>query len=137
MPDIEQHGYRASPLIDHIADKVAATLQSYGAERVPSTRYKDLVDLVAIVSLATVQAEAQRLAPESEAHRREVTLPKAFSAPDHGLWERGYAVEAGRTLLDTALTLDDALAVVMPLLNPLLDCTAAGAWDPKSSRWTT
>src|SRR5207302_4493015 len=25
MPDFEQHGYRAYPLVDHIADKVAAT----------------------------------------------------------------------------------------------------------------
>ena len=47
IPDIEQHGYRAYPLVDHIADKVAATLQTYGPGRVPSTRYKDLVDLVA------------------------------------------------------------------------------------------
>ncbi len=137
IPDIEQHGYRAYPLVDHIADKVAAMLQSYGAGRVPSTRYKDLVDLVAIVSQATVEAEAQRLAVQSEADRRGITLPKIFSAPDRELWEKGYAAEARRTLLDTALTLDDALAVVTPFLNPLLDGAAVGTWDPKSCRWTT
>src|SRR5579863_51369 len=49
MPDVEQHGYRAYPLADHIADKIAATIQLYGQAQAPSTRYRDLVDLVAIV----------------------------------------------------------------------------------------
>jgi hypothetical protein len=136
IPDIEQHGYRAYPLVDHIADNVAAILQSYGAARVPSTRYKDLVDLIAIVSQATVEAEAQRVALQSEADRRGITLPSTFSVPDRELWQKGYAAEARRSLLDTALTLDDALAIVTPFLNPLLDGTAAGVWDPQRGRWT-
>lgn len=135
IPDLEQHGYRAYPLVDHVADKVAATLQSYGASRVPSTRYKDLVDLVAIVSQATVEAEAQRVALHSEADRRGITLPTTFSVPDRGLWEKGYAAEAGRSLLDVASTLDDALATVSPFLDPLLDGSAAGTWDPESLQW--
>jgi hypothetical protein len=135
IPDIEQHGYRAYPLVDHIADKVAAILQTYGAGQVPSTRYKDLVDLVAIISQATLEAEAQRVALHSEADRRGITLPTTFSVPDRELWQKGYAAEARRSLLDTALTLDDALAVVTPFLNPLLDGTAAGTWDPDSRRW--
>jgi hypothetical protein len=40
MPDLEQHGYRAYPLVDHIADKVAATFERYGEARIPSTRYR-------------------------------------------------------------------------------------------------
>ncbi len=136
IPDIEQHGYRAYPLVDHIADKVAATLQSYGTGRVPSTRFKDLVDLVAIVSQATVEAEAQRAALDSEADRRGITLPGTFSVPDRELWQKGYAAEARRSLLDTTLTLNDALAVVTPFLNPLLDGSAAGTWDPESLLWT-
>lgn len=46
MPDLEQHGYRAYPLVDHIADKVVAIHQRYGASEAPSTRYKDLIDLL-------------------------------------------------------------------------------------------
>ena len=30
----------------------------------------------------------------------------------------------------------DALAFVAPFLNPLLDGTAAGVWDPQRGRWT-
>lgn len=133
--DIEQHGYRAYPLVDHIADKVAAILQSYGVGRVPSTRYKDLVDLVAIVSRATVEAEAQRFALHSEAERRGITLPTTFSVPDRELWATGYAAEAGRSLLDGALTLDAALGAVAPFLDPLLHGTAAGIWDPMDPGW--
>ena len=47
MPGIQQHGYRAYPLVDHIADKLAAMFERHGTLRAPSTRYKDLVDLVA------------------------------------------------------------------------------------------
>ena len=50
IPDVEQHGYRAYPLVDHIADKVAATFQRYGEMEQPSTRFRDLVDLVAMIS---------------------------------------------------------------------------------------
>jgi len=136
MPDVEQHGYVVYPLVDHIADKVAAILQTYGTKHVPSTRFKDLVDLVAIVSEATVKADQQYDALRSEANRRRIDLPATFSVPDRELWERGYAPEAGRSLLDTALTLDDALAIVTPFLDPLLDGTAAGAWNPRAGRWS-
>jgi hypothetical protein len=135
MPDLKQHGYRAYPLVDHVADKVAAILQPYGAAGVPSTRYKDLVDLVAIVTQASVGAEPQVAALQSEADRRRITLPATFTVPDRRLWERGYAAEAARSLLPAALGLDDALGVVKPFLDPLLDLNAAGTWNPKDSRW--
>jgi len=137
MPDVEQHGYRAYPLVDHVADKVAATFDRYGDTEAPSTRYKDLVDLVAIVTEASVDAKGQMAALASEAERRVVTLPQRFGAPARDLWERGYAAEAGRSLLPVARTLDGALAVVAPFFDALLDGTAAGKWDPKAGRWAT
>jgi len=135
MPDVEQHGYRAYPLVDHIADKVAAILQRYGEAEAPSTRYKDLVDLVAIVSQASVAAKPQIKAIRSEGARRGVMLPASFSVPDWRLWERGYAAEAARSLLLIAGTLAEALAVVGPFVDPLLDGSAVGRWDPKAGRW--
>lgn len=95
------------------------------------------VDLVAIVSQATVEAEAQRAALDSEADRRGITLPTKFSVPDRELWEKGYAAEARRSLLDAALALNEALAVVAPFLNPLLDGSAAGVWEPEQGLWTS
>lgn len=135
MPDVEQHGYRAYPLVDHVADKVAATFDRYGDSEAPSTRYKDLVDLVAIVTEASIEAEPQMAALASEAERRRIKLPRQFSVPAPDLWERGYAAEAGRSLLPVARTLDEALAIVSPFLDPLLDGTARGTWEPKEARW--
>ncbi len=137
MPDVEQHGYRVYPLVDHIADKVCAMLELHGSISAPSTRYKDLVDLVAIVLAASMDAEPQAAALRSEAERRGLRLPHNFGVPDPGLWERGYAAEAERSLLPIARTLHQALAVVSPFLDPLLDGSAAGTWDPQEARWTS
>ena len=103
--------------------------------RRPSTRFRDLVDLVAIVGGASVDANAQAAALQSEFERRGLMLPPSFDVPDRALWEPGYAAEARRSLLDTAQTLDDALAVVCAFLNPLLDATASGSWRPGTRRW--
>jgi hypothetical protein len=137
MPDLHQHGYRAYPLVDHVADKVVAMFELHGARRLPSTRYRDLVDLVAIAIGASVDAEAQLTALAAQGERRQIALPMRFDVPDRALWEPGYAAEAGRSLLPVAHTLDDALAVVAPFLDPLLDGSAAGRWDSARRRWTT
>lgn len=136
MPNVEQSGYRAYPLVDHIADKVVATFDRYGAAEAPSTRYKDLVDLVAIVTAASVEADAQSAALLSEAKQRAVELPQRFVVPDRELWERGYAAEAGRSLLSSAHTLEEALEIVGPFLDPLLDGSATGTWNPDVGQWS-
>jgi hypothetical protein len=135
MPDVDQGEYRAYPLVDHIADKIAATFQRYGVSHAPSTRYKDLVDLVVLVSHVSVGAGAQLVALVSETERRGITLPRRFEVPDRRLWERGYAAEARRSLLDTGKILDDALAIVTPFADRLLDGTARGSWDPDDRAW--
>lgn len=136
MPDVSQHGYRAYPLVDHVADKVVAMFELHGTRRLPSTRYKDLVDLVAIALGASVDAEAQLTALAAQAVRRGIALPARFDVPDRALWEPGYAAEAGRSLLAVAHTLDEAFAIVAPFLDPLLAGSAAGRWDGEHGRWT-
>ncbi|HEX6506096.1 MAG TPA: nucleotidyl transferase AbiEii/AbiGii toxin family protein, partial [Chloroflexota bacterium] len=137
MPNVEQHGYRAYPLVDHIADKLAAMFERYGTTNAPSIRYKDLVDLVAIVTQASVPAAEQFAALKSEAQRRGISLPGRFTVPERELWESGYAAEAQRSLLRSARTLDEALAIVTPFVDPLLDGGAGGVWDRASGRWST
>jgi hypothetical protein len=136
MPDVEQHGYRAYPLVDHNADKVAGILQRFGVLEQPSTRYRDLVDLVPMIAAATVDAGEQATALRSEEQRHGLTLPQAFDVPDRAAWERGYAAEAKKSLLTYATTLDEALAIVKPFVDPLLDERAEGTWDPERGRWT-
>ncbi len=135
MPDVSQRGYRAYPLVDHVADKVAATVQRYGTEQRPSTRFRDLVDLVAISQGASIDAQEQIRALTSEAERRGIVLPETFDVPDRALWESGYAAEAKRSLLATAHALDEALAVVRPFVDPVLVGTARGTWDHERGAW--
>ncbi len=136
LPELQQKGYRAYPLVDHVADKIAATFELHGRSRTPSTRYRDLVDLVAIARGASVNAEQQLRSLQSEAERRGVTLPQAFDVPDRALWEPGYRREAAESVLTDAHTLDEALAIVRPFVNPLLQGTADGRWDHKHEDWT-
>jgi hypothetical protein len=137
MSGIDQHGYRVYPLVEHVADKVVATFQRYGDQQRPSTRYKDLVDLVSIVAGASLDAEPQVTALGSEAQRRGVALPRRFDVPDRAPWESGYAAEAARSLLQVGRTLDEALVLTGPCLDPLLDGSAVGTWDPGTGRWLT
>ena len=134
---MEQHGYRAYPLVDHIADKIASMFQRYGRDEHPSTRYRDLVDLVSIIGGASVEAQAQTIALRSEERRRQITLPGRFDVPDRASWQTGYAREAERSLLPHARTLEQALATVRPFIDPLLDGSARGSWDHTSGWWTT
>jgi hypothetical protein len=136
IPEVEQRGYRAYPLVDHVADKVAATYERHGEMGNPSTRYRDLVDLVAIVGGATTQADAQGVALRSEFERRSLVLPDSFDVPDRTLWEEGYAAEVRRSILETAQTLDDALEIVRCYLNPILMGRSAGVWIPGERRWS-
>jgi hypothetical protein len=59
----------------------------------------------------------------------------AFDVPERSLWEPGYEAEAKRSLLEVALTLDDALGTVKPFLDPLLNGTARSVWDPAAAEW--
>jgi len=136
LPELEQTGYRAYPLVDHVADKIAATFDRYGSSQAPSTRYRDLVDLIAIARGAPVDADAQLRALNAQAERRGLTLPERFDVPDRALWEPGYAREAADSLLTDAQSLDEALAIVRPFADPLLDGTAHGRWDPEKQAWS-
>ena len=125
IPDVGQRGYRAYPLVDHIADKIASMFQRYGSDQHSSTRYRDLAS---IIGGATVEAHAQTIALRSEEQRRQITLPDRFDVPDRAFWEAGYAREAGRSLLSYAKTLEEALAAVRLFIDALRRELDAVSW---------
>jgi hypothetical protein len=131
--DRQRASWWVYPMVDHVADKVCAILERHGGY--PSTRFKDLIDLVAISRRATVEANAQTLALAKEAARRDLQLPAAFDVPDRAIWERGYRAEARRTVGIHAGNLETALTTVRPFLDPLLDGTGTGSWNPDTQAW--
>jgi predicted nucleotidyltransferase component of viral defense system len=67
--------YRIYPVVDHLAEKLVAMTSMFAGNR-PSTRFRDLVDMVLIAQTQTNNAEALRTAVESEQLHRNHTLPE-------------------------------------------------------------
>jgi Nucleotidyl transferase AbiEii toxin, Type IV TA system len=134
VPGIDQRGYRAYPVVDHIADKIAAILERHGDGR-PSTRFRDLIDLTALVTCVRVRAEEQRVAVTSEIKRRGLDVPERFEVPDRELWTSGFARAVRRAIAPPVSTLDEALAIVCPFVDRVLDGTATGEWEPETQEW--
>lgn len=74
IPGLGAGTYKAYPLVDHIADKTCAILERHGPRQHPSTRFKDLIDLVVLARHVQTTAEDQRRALASEASRRNISL---------------------------------------------------------------
>ena len=137
-PLVDDTGQRflAYPLVDHLADKLAATLERYGPDRRSSTRYKDLVDLVVLLDAVSVDAASAGRAWRSELDRRGLAAPATWSVPADADWARGYAAEARRAIGLRPPALDEAVSRVRAYVDPLTAGTAAGVWDPARVRWS-
>ncbi len=123
---------------DQIADKVCAMYSTYGTQQQPSSRYRDLVDLVLIVQSTHINAADTRAAMAQQARVRKITLPQAMRSPAPS-WTNAYRQQSAQTprLLQDLHNLDAALTFVGRCLDPLLANTmAAGTWDPVSASWT-
>jgi Nucleotidyl transferase AbiEii toxin, Type IV TA system len=135
LAGLEQASYRAWPLVDHIADKVAATLETYGARARPSTRVKDLIDLVMLASSTHVEAKAlsHRDRCASGAPRHRTADPLRLSGSHD--WVPRYVAAVKDLSSEPERTADDALALVAAMLDPVLQGTATGHWDPLRRTW--
>jgi len=124
------------PLPDQVADKLCAMYAEYGVPPGPSTRFRDLVDLVLIITTSSLDADLTARALRSEARRRNMTLPDRLRAPGPQ-WVAGYAQTARHSSLPADLrSLDPALARVEECLGPLLTGSHPGGhWDPQRRRW--
>lgn len=139
IPGIEPVRYRAYPLADHVADKVCAFLEVHpralGLAQ-PSTRYRDLADLALIAHTQTIAADDLRRALASEVRRRRLQLPPRLLSPEAAGWRAGYARVARDVPGLPERDLEAALATVRRFLDPVLDGTAAGTWDPRDLAWS-
>ncbi|MBD3778436.1 MAG: nucleotidyl transferase AbiEii/AbiGii toxin family protein [Micrococcales bacterium] len=123
---LEAPAMRLYPVVDHIADKLCATQAMYGAGGdQPSSRVRDLVDLVVLARSQDVDGSALISAVEGEWVHRGLPGSPVFDPPSD--WERRYPPEARRAPATADMTaFADAVALVGTLLAPVLDGSAAG-----------
>ena len=126
------------PAENHMADKICALYEKYqGDKKRPSTRYRDLADLVRFVQDIPVDANRLGLVIDHESHRRKIIPPQHLVAPDES-WTTKYP-QAARDFAQYPphlLPLDKALEYVGTCLNEILDGTrTTGHWNPVKQQW--
>lgn len=138
LPGLPSTTYRAYPLVDHIADKVCGLLELHprsGGRTESSTRYRDLADLVTLAHTAVVEATALRVALDSEARRRELSLPDRLEVPSGSDWPAGYARVARDAPGLRERGLEEALRSARRFIDPVLVGPAELRWNPTAMVW--
>ncbi|HET7398150.1 MAG TPA: nucleotidyl transferase AbiEii/AbiGii toxin family protein [Intrasporangium sp.] len=133
LPRLVHHAYRLYPIVDQMADKVCATMQTYRGRA--SSREKDLVDLVVLAVTQNVDGTALAIAISTETHRRLMEPFDHFVVP--GEWGRRYA-QLARPVPYCAdyPTVEVARELVTRVIDPALDGRAAGkTWSPGRRSW--
>lgn len=124
----------AMPLEQHAAEKLHAYTRTY-ASGTPSTRVKDLIDLVAMSTLFAFYATRLWTAIEATfASRRTRVVPPSLPPPPAG-WQTPYRTMAIELDIDP----DPAAGhrQVAAFLDPILrkDITGEAVWDPARGAW--
>lgn len=134
LPRLPNNPYRLYPLVDQVADKVCATIEKHNG--LPSSREKDLVDLVIIAKTQTLAGVALRNALVTEMQRRQMKNIIEFAIPS--TWGRGYA-KLSKAVPDCEdfRNANDAAHLVKRLIDPVLhDAVDGMRWDPHKLAWT-
>lgn len=132
---------RLYPIIDTLADKISAMLELHGEDNAPSSRYRDLVDLILIIQAEHIDGPELHAVLRTEVARRQarnivITLPQAFTSPDPDTWPVGYRKQAANVPgLDEFRTMDTALALAATFIDPLLIGQPPGNWNPQRREW--
>ncbi|MEA3510612.1 MAG: nucleotidyl transferase AbiEii/AbiGii toxin family protein, partial [Actinomycetota bacterium] len=131
---LQVNQYRAYPIVDHVADKHAAMVAIY-SDGHPSTRYRDLVDIVIIATSQHIEAAALHEALMSEYQHRDLEIPTGVEIPSDD-WIDGYAKQANHVPDLDYQTADEGLAVASAFLNPILEGRNTGSWSPATLEWS-
>jgi hypothetical protein len=134
IPGLVRPRYRLYPLVDSIADKVMAIVETHQGR--PSTRFRDLVDLVVVAHSQQVQADELASAFESERLRRGLPKLEELAVPDEEMWRTGYQTVARDVSSVAEKRLAKALPLAKTFVDPVLAGTAGGSvWDPAALVW--
>ena len=121
------------PVTQHLAEK----LHAYTLPRTQeNTRTKDLVDLLVITAVETVDgAELLESVTATFEARRSHEIPTALPPPERS-WVLPFRRLASEAPASPTTTLDEAFARVQKFWAPILEGRADGLrWDPDSQEW--
>jgi hypothetical protein len=131
--DIEPFAVPAIPIPQHLAEKVHAYTRAYGESRKPSTRPKDLVDILLIERSTTIQAEDLRHALQATfAERDRQPLPTRLPPPPT-TWIAPYRRLASTVNVEADLA--SAYIRAATFLDPVLAGHPQGAWNTHRGKW--
>ncbi len=135
LPRLVRFDYRLYPVVDQIADKVCATMQLYDGK--PSSREKDLVDLVVLAVTQDIDGAALAHAIATEARRRQMEPFERLTIPSQ--WGAVYERTARSVpYCADAAGIDAARDLATALVDPALDGTALGLiWRSQERRWVS
>lgn len=133
LPKLVAHPYKLYPIVDQIADKVCATVGEYLGQ--PSSREKDLVDLVVLAVTHDLDGTALARALVTEFARRQMSVPDRFAVP--ASWGRGHRKQsAGISHCAEHPTVEHAQNLVAQLIDPALKDSVAGqTWVAANRIW--
>lgn len=133
LPRLASHQYRLYPVVDQIADKVCATMSEYDGR--PSSREKDLVDIVVFAVTQHIDGAALSLAIDTERQRRRMEPIERFTVPS--TWGSGYAKQS-KPIPHCAdyRTVELAAGLASRLIDPALSGKTRGkTWSAARLRW--
>lgn len=120
-------------MTDQIADKVCAMLGQYRGR--PSSRVKDLVDLVLIAATQTVSGAQLHRALQREASARGMELPSRVVAPSG--WSRQYErLAEGVPACRAHRSSEGAQELLRAFIDPAVQADVSELrWDPEALAW--
>lgn len=133
---LEQHPYAIATPAMRIAEKVGATLQNYDGR--PSSRVKDLADLVKSMLTEDVDADALTRHVHSELAVRQIGQIEGFKTPE--TWKTTYAVTYRKLAKESSLpneyeNVAAAERAVANWLQPIFDGTLSDSvWSATQQR---
>lgn len=133
LPRLVGFDYRLYPVVDQVADKVCATMHRYGG--LPSSRQKDLVDLVVLAVTHDIDGAALSTAITSETRRRRMDPFDQFVIPAE--WGPAFEKLARRVPYCVGVeAIDGARDLACAFIDPVLQGAAADQrWSHEERAW--